>query len=271
MVRRFDGEAHWDDEMLRGIGFSLIATGAFGVLAALQSIGYYLNESWFHWDDLAGFIYSGAFAASGAAAGVILFTRRPLRRGELFWIALLGASVCAPLVAIHIVTLLWGLFSGQEFWSIWTVIMFPVWWDGWWPPQEFLFCDTLMYASPFRESLFWHGAPLHEPLQVVCSPQRSLAFWACLPLAICLQAIWGRKGKWADMVSALLAVLLSVLLVVAAAEIALLHYQQAAFSPGPEEVIDYLYHPQLSWYVYFATVVLWLLAFAVLLARRKPD
>jgi hypothetical protein len=258
--------------MLRGIGFSLIVAGALGVLAPLGAIFRdLLGYGWIYGLDLTSYLFSPAFAACGLAAGVILVRRKLLKRGAAFWVAALGASVCAPLAAIHIVLLLWGLFSGQEFWSIETIIMFPVSWDGWWPPREFLFCDTLMFASPFRETLFWYGAPLHEPLQFVCSPQRSLVFWTYLPLAICLQAICGRPGKWADRFFGLLAVLLAVLLLISVTEIAWAHYQQATYKPAPGDVVDYMYQPELRWYAYFAIVVFWLLAIAVLLVQRKPE
>lgn len=115
------------------------------------------------------------------------------------------------------------------------------------------------------------GAPLPEYLGTICLPQRSLAFWTYLPLAVCAQAIWGKKGKLADRVFALLAIILIVVLVTAAVEIALLHYQQATYDPAPEDVVDYIYQPELRWYAYFAIVIFWLLALAVLLVQRKPE
>lgn len=257
--------------MLRVMGVSLVLTSVLSLLAALQSIAYYLHESWFHWDDLASFAYSGAFAVCGVAVGVLLVRRTPANRGTTFWIALLGVGICAPLVVIHIMVLLFAILSGRDHSSLITIIFFNTSsLDGWWPPPEFLFCDTLMYASSFRESLFWYGAPFHEPLKFVCAPKGSLAFWTYVPLAICAQAIWGRTGNWADRLFALLAVLLSVLLVISAAEIAWHHYQQATYLPDPGTAIDYLYLPKLSWYAYYATVILWLSALAILLVRRMP-
>lgn len=256
--------------MLRGIGFLLIVTSAIGVLAPLWSIiSNMLGDKWIDRNDLGAYIFSPAFAAFGLAAGVVLVRKKPLKRGALFWMSVFGISVCAPFVATYVAVVLLLLFSGQEGVSLISLVFARVPNDGWWPPQEFLFCNTLMFRSTFSESLFWSGAPLHEPLQFICAPQSSLWFWAYLPLAICLQAIWGQRGKWADKLCSVLAVLLAALLLITVTEIAWSHYQQATYIPDPGSVVESVYQPTLSWYAYYAIVVLWLLAVAVLLVRRK--
>ena len=258
--------------MLRGIGYSLITTGALGVFAASHAITYLLL-GWPYVYGLLGLAYSGAFAACGIAVSVLLIKRKPVSRDPLFWIALLGICMCTPLALLHITRcFLWALQEGNALVFIPMVLLGNAHFDGWWPPQEVLFLDTLMHAEQFRqfaESFLWYGKPLHEPLLWIGRVASSATLWIYLPIALCLWVMRGRRGAWTDRACSLGALFLATLVMTSALETGWVHYQQWSLKPGQGEVYDFLYVPRLSWYVFYAIAVLWLVAFAALLSRNR--
>jgi len=255
--------------MLRGIGLSLAVLGALATLAALQPIVRDLFEGWLRWDPLASQVYTLAFALCGVASGVILCRPKPVAREPLFQIGVLGVCLTAPLALLCVALVVEQYLAADESSAFLGGVFLKVWWDDWWPPQESLFCNTLMFSSPWKESLFWSGRPLHEPLGLVCGVGQSLLVWTLLPFAVCLRSIWGRPRKWIDNLFALIAVFVAVLLTVSAAETAWFHYQMASYPAGTEDSLNYIYLPQLSWYVFYALAIMLLVTLAILLFRRR--
>lgn len=255
--------------MLRGIGLSLAVLGALATLAALQPIVRDLFEGWLRWDRLASQVYTLAFALCGVASGVILCRPKPVAREPLFQIGVLGVCLAAPLALLCVALVVEQYLAADESSAFLGGVFLKVWWDGWWPPQESLFCNTLMFASPWKESLFWYGRPLYEPLGLVCGIGQSLALWTCLPFAVCLRAIWGRPRKWVDSFFALVAVFVAVLLSISVAETAWGHYQMASFDPAAGDNLNYLYVAELGWYAFYALAIMQLITLAILLSRRQ--
>lgn len=258
--------------MLRGIGIAIIIFGALGVLAALQSLTSVFLGRWSDY-GLGASIYSGAFAASGMAVGMLLLRRQSIKRHALFWMGLLGACLCAPLAVLHVLRcIFWAKQNEDPLGFFALVILGNVGSDAWWGPREVLFLNTLMHANhPFAEAFLWYGKPFHEPYLWTCRVAFSASLWIHFPLALCLWSIWGRAGALIGKFFAWGALLLAALLVTTVAEVAWTYYQQSTFNPGPGTVVDYIYIPRLSWFVFYAIAVLWLIAFAALVFRKSAE
>ena len=254
--------------MLRGVGLSLAVLGAVATLAALQPIVHDMSGGSLYWIDFFGQVYTLAFALCGVASGVILYRRKPATREPLSRIGVFGVYLTAPLVLAYLVLAISQQVTNYGAASLMARVFFRVGWDEWWPPQESLFCNTLMFSSPWGESLFWAGRPLHEPLQVVCGIGQSVAFWTWLPFAVCLRAIWGRPRKWVDTLFAWIAGIVAVAVMIAAAETAWQTYERTTVESATGDILDYLYIAELRWYAFYALAILLLVTLAMLLSRR---
>jgi hypothetical protein len=241
--------------ILRVVGVSLAVLGALGAVLALAALFNYVYGP--------GDPYTIFFSASASAAGVIAARARPIRHGPLFWVAVLGCAVCAPVLIYLVVKFIFEFVSGDDP-SI-AMLFLGLSSSTWWPPKDLDLGELIRRAFGLS---YGSMPPIFS----------NWAVWLHLPVAACLWAIWGKRGGMADKIFGAIMLLLAGLAALLAACTAALEIETAG-NTTPEcdivddtcSIFDYAYIPEPSWFLYYAILILWFVALAVLLFGRRPE
>lgn len=242
--------------MLRGIGALLIISSALGVLNGLYVATVVLTASRLFISQIPAFTLSFIFAACGLASGIMLFRKTPTKRSALFWIAAWGAGLCVSLLILAFVP------------NVYFELV-----DGWWPPKDPIFFGSfwnMMITAVGEDAIFTQYLELFRATSYLSSLLSSPVLWVFVPLGLCLWALFGRAGGWADKAVACVAIVMAILTTNSAIETALLQYGIATYEPPDGSVVDFAYYPQFDWYVFYAIEALMFVAMSLLLFRRKP-